>query len=246
MRKNQAKNGSKEFFYSSLDEFREAILARAKALGVKLKKAVKLSSTESELDVNTHDTSIPFGSQQNALSVLMLTLDNYEASPSNHSVKDFCEQSFNIFVTLRSKASTQLLRCHALQKQYKELEDDLREKVDQYKELLKEECDHNKNEETHIHYWVFVHILPSMSSTMAEMYETASQAQTWANTSLAAFLVTEVLEEGPKALENLPFPGNEKTDSLGIEVSDTVAEINEAIDRYNKLSEAKYVDQIVV
>ena len=246
MRKYTTKYGPKEFFFSSTYELQEAIKARAEKLSVAIKQAKPISSRRSEINLDGDDPSVPFGSEQNALSVLLLTIENYENSPSKHYIVDFYEQSLAIYQNQRIGAANKLLLCHALQRHYELVEADLRKRVTRYRELLKEDSEPNRLEELNIEFEINTIILPMLSTKLDGIRDAITASKACANTSLASYLANEVLLGGPKALEKLQFPTGDNYDFLRQDLDDTIAEVEAMTVKYNKMVDAESVEDIEV
>lgn len=113
------KYGRKEFSYTTLKEYKKALLDRMQEVLPAVEHDF-FGEVITEIDVNEiKNGDCAFGGEFQTLQYLSLMLDNYEDSDSPHSVVDFYNQNHAQYMVLGGRARETLVRCHALQNKFK-------------------------------------------------------------------------------------------------------------------------------
>ena len=168
------KYGQKEFSYSSLEEYKNALHAQAeKVIQPYIKTHDFFGETITEVDVGAMKKgTCAFGSEFSTISALIQMLEAYEESDSPHSIVDFYNQNQDQYLIFGSRARINCVKCHGLQTQYKEL---LKKEHDSFMLLL----------------------------LIAQMNSLLDQATSYNNTSLVTSLSNMVIEKGQEGLDHL-------------------------------------------
>jgi hypothetical protein len=237
------KDGRKQFSYSTLSEFEEAVRRREEEV-FPASEIDFFGELVTEIDVDAiREGTCAFGSEFQTLEAVLQMLENYENSDSHHSIVDFFNQNHIQHLVLGSRARGILVRCHAEQAQYNtSYRDILREKVKQYKSLLEKYGDRNNAYVREVEEEIRLQIFKLMESRLQKLQYELQRALSYNNTAVAVNLCNEIILEGQKAFERMP----NFSDTFTNDLKETIEEVDELIEEFRDFTRVSHLEELEV